>query len=338
MSKSKGKRGIHQPDSRGKGYSLLPYVTMDALMEAVSPRAVVAFLAIVRRFNGYNNGKIALSSRDLAAIIGSHNPSNKRALKELRDGGFIHETRYPKGQRKATEYRLTFLSYGANGEHPAKSEYLDIGKSTVWETDTREAQPVSESHTREKLRASESHTGVTETSQFPDPLPVLESHTHILNHLGGSSPAPTSCPATAPAPSGPSAGMEQAELHRAAMAYLAKAEAGTQTEIAKEAKIPGGVFSKFLRGQRLPEHHWMSLQLELGRRGALTGQPASPVKLVDPRPCVAPDNVTPPKKSALAWLVNPGGVMSLDEILIHGADAFARAGGPCWMTEPRHAA
>lgn len=263
-------RATHKADGRGKEYALLPHVALDALLANCSPRAVAVALAILRRFNGFNNDKIGLSMRDLGRAIGSHNnPANKRALAELETAGFIRIRRYPKGQRKANEYGLAFISTGQRGEHPATHDYLErleTKKSLGWKLDTRTGFRVSETNTRGKHRESEIDTGKTETSGFRDPSPVLETDTHIVSHgrdsfrLAGNTRSNID-----KMTGGTFAAMELCELRELCLQFLNWAPSGAQSQLAHAATIPGGTLSKFLRGRSLPESYRLPLQLAVGR-------------------------------------------------------------------------
>lgn len=275
MGRRRDSKSLHKADPRGGGYTLLPHAVLDRLLVTVGPRAVTAALAIVRRFNGFNNGRIALSTRDLAEAIGSANhKANIAALHELERTGFIAVTaRYPKGQRKANEYRITFISYGPNGEHPATNDYLanletdlETKKSSASKTEPRNGVRASKMEPRRKHRGSEMEAGATETCGFPDPLPAVEMEAHIINHPKGLVGSDPDTPSSAPKSSGPiSSGMDEQELRLFAMAFLSKAEPGSQSRLANDAGIPGGTLSKFLSGRPLPDRHRMPLQLAVGR-------------------------------------------------------------------------
>jgi hypothetical protein len=51
--------------------------------------------------------------------------------------------------------------------------------------------------------------------------------------------------------------------------HLAKASPGTQSRLAQAAGIPGGTLSKFIGGRGLSAHHFVNLQLQLRRCGAI---------------------------------------------------------------------
>lgn len=275
MAKKRNSKSLHKLDNRGGGYTLLPHAVLDELLSTVGPRAVTIALAIVRRFNGFNNGRIGLSMRELAEAIGSANHNaNMAALHELERAGFIVvASRFPKGQRRANEYRLTFGTYGPNGEHPATNEYLETEKFSVAATATRKPFRVATTATRRKHRVAATATGATETCGFPDPLPVEAIATHIVNHAEGLSRSDGNDRLNASESSGAiSSGMTSDELRRFAMSFLAKAEPGTQSRLAHEAGVPGGTLSKFLGGKSLPDGYLMPLQLALGRRDAFSSQ------------------------------------------------------------------
>lgn len=267
------KKGLHKPDGRGGQYALAPHHTMDALLGSVSHRAVSAWLAIIRRFNGFNNGKIGLSMRDLAETIGSHdNPANADAIAELEGAGFIRVRRFPKGARRANEYELTHITTGQKGEIAATHDYLErleTKKSSVSKFHTRNPLRVSRFHTRGKRRVSGFHTGTTETCGFETPPPVSSFHTHIVSHISPQSdPGPDTSSngqKSSGAISSLSAAMGHDELRAFALAYLDWASAGAQSRLAHDVGVPGGTLSKFLNGRSLPDQYRMPLQLAVAR-------------------------------------------------------------------------
>jgi hypothetical protein len=85
-------------------------------------------LEILAKLNGFNNGKIAISYKQLARRLGRKNEAPfGRAIAELITHGFIEvmaEARWR--DRRAREYRLTFVNTtDAAGRHvTATNEYL----------------------------------------------------------------------------------------------------------------------------------------------------------------------------------------------------------------------
>ena len=81
---------------------------------SLSPRAVVAYLELARRYNGSNNGWLHLSVRELAHAWNWSSASAGRAIEELVNKGFVEITcasgfNLKNRKRQAAEYRLTVL-------------------------------------------------------------------------------------------------------------------------------------------------------------------------------------------------------------------------------------
>lgn len=77
---------------------------------SLSPAVRVLFIELMRRYNGQNNGRIALSVRDAVKACRITKDTAGRAFHALEDRGFI-ERAVPGGfsrkVRHATEWRLT---------------------------------------------------------------------------------------------------------------------------------------------------------------------------------------------------------------------------------------
>jgi DNA-binding transcriptional regulator YhcF (GntR family) len=81
---------------------------------SLSARAVVAYLELTRRYNGYNNGSLHLSALELARAWGWSKSTAARAIEQLVEKGFVEITRasgfnVKDRKRQAAEYRLTVL-------------------------------------------------------------------------------------------------------------------------------------------------------------------------------------------------------------------------------------
>ncbi len=67
------------------------------------------------RFNGHNNGRVSLSLREAAALLGMSQTTAQRALIELEEKGFIkRRTRGSWYGRKAAEFILTDQAYNGH--------------------------------------------------------------------------------------------------------------------------------------------------------------------------------------------------------------------------------
>lgn len=76
---------------------------------------------LIYRYNGWNNGKIAASKRDLQVEVKAGGDQILKSLKFLADLGFIAKAKeFEKSphRRRATEYRLTWLKNDLTGGPP----------------------------------------------------------------------------------------------------------------------------------------------------------------------------------------------------------------------------
>lgn len=89
----------------------------------LSAHAQCAWIHVVRVYSGSNNGRLAVSVRDLADKLHLSKDTAARALQELVTYGFVEIAKASSFSRKrlATEYRLTHLPCDATGELPSKT-------------------------------------------------------------------------------------------------------------------------------------------------------------------------------------------------------------------------
>ena len=91
---------------------------------SLTPAARVVYVVLASRYNGHNNGSLALSARDAARLCNINKDTACRAFRELVDKGFI-ECVTPGGfsrkVRHATEWRLTIHGCDKTGELPSKA-------------------------------------------------------------------------------------------------------------------------------------------------------------------------------------------------------------------------
>lgn len=259
----------------GGGYRKLP-LAISERQKCVSMRAWCLLTALLARFNGFNNGEIAASARDLADAIGSHRyKANRAALAELIEAGFIAPERmYPRGSRMATEYRLTWIESGkGTNRRPATNDWKALGSGNTRkhlgvETSTRTGKHVDAPSTDRKRSVDAPSTGDVET-----PLSSVDApSTLLISHSPGSGVVPFPVPFAPENRRGPirapiegSCAMDLAELRTFTRGYLAQAGVGAQSKLAAEASVPGGSLSKFLAGRGLAEQHRLKLQLAVGR-------------------------------------------------------------------------
>ncbi|HEY8596440.1 MAG TPA: helix-turn-helix domain-containing protein [Devosiaceae bacterium] len=123
------------------------FVALDAwLMEtaawqSLSPTERVIYVELKRRYNGSNNGYIALSVRDAASAVNVSKTTAGRALKVLEERGFIAITTqsgFNRKDRAATEYRLTELLCDRSGwASEATKEFVRWQPSEATKTRTQ---------------------------------------------------------------------------------------------------------------------------------------------------------------------------------------------------------
>ncbi len=122
MSRAKVKADC-RADNRGGQWVGIPKCLVDsAAYRALSAEARAILLEIASRMNGYNNGKIGISQRELVSSLGCHNRKVIAGIAQLVEHGFLVVNVEGKWkERQAREYRLTFVSTkGA----PATNDYL----------------------------------------------------------------------------------------------------------------------------------------------------------------------------------------------------------------------
>lgn len=99
------------------------YLLNSSAWNSLNVHAKVAYIELKRRYDGFNNGSIGLSCRELAATLNSSKDTAIRALDALAERGFIRKVR-PSGfnikNRRATEWRLTEYRCDVSGELPEK--------------------------------------------------------------------------------------------------------------------------------------------------------------------------------------------------------------------------
>jgi Helix-turn-helix domain len=114
---------------QGRRAKLPPFVPLFKYMLdcpawlSLSPAARAAYVQLARRYDGCNNGMLALSVRTLAEELGCSKNTAGRLLTELEDAGFIETVmlgRFARQNRKASEYRLTIERCDVTGALPSK--------------------------------------------------------------------------------------------------------------------------------------------------------------------------------------------------------------------------
>lgn len=89
----------------------LEHYLLDTLAyRTLTPNARAVYVELKRRFNGRNNGTLALSARDAGDAIGATHHTGARALLELQEHGFIEITEESDFKRKVHVARAYLLT------------------------------------------------------------------------------------------------------------------------------------------------------------------------------------------------------------------------------------
>jgi DNA-binding transcriptional MocR family regulator len=113
------KRGV------GRHVQLPEWLQASEAWGSLKPGPVALYVALKRRFNGYNNGEIFLSHRDAAKALNVGRDTVAGYFRELIEKGFIVQTRGhclgPSGIGLAARYALSETPIGST---PATKEFM----------------------------------------------------------------------------------------------------------------------------------------------------------------------------------------------------------------------
>lgn len=287
----KNKNAPHKIDKRGETYFMVPHAVYDSVAYAtISVRAKTLLYGFLRRLNGYNNGKLTYSAREMASDLnGTHHAYVQEAVEELIAGGFVVMTKsHPKISRMANEWRLTFAAYGLHENPiPATNEYKDAspksikavrrhheekrkrfrkGKHSGVETGSTENPDAVETGSTVGKHSVETGSTVSDGNKPKTPSASVETgSTHISYHDRGKSPLPSSILRGDDHLPDSTLYMTATDLRSFTKAYLQWAGTGAQTQLSKLAKIPGGTMSKFLKGRGMNPDNLAALHMAVHR-------------------------------------------------------------------------
>ena len=119
------------------GFFTMPHHIWDSdAMRDCDPSSRVIFMEILRRFNGYNNGKISLSVREAADKANVSIGTANKKIRKLVEVGLIKITRdsgFNMKGRTAREFEITF--HKVNNQ-PAKNTFKTYRKKHSITTST----------------------------------------------------------------------------------------------------------------------------------------------------------------------------------------------------------
>lgn len=140
-------------DKRGRSKKGPPFVqvlhwVMDSAPWLALPAVEkAAYVQLSRRFNGSNNGRLALSARVLADELHIGKATAARALNALVESGLVQCVKdcgfNMKSERLSREYRLVCYRCDVTGQLPINSFHgLTTGTARSHHRDTREDNPI----------------------------------------------------------------------------------------------------------------------------------------------------------------------------------------------------
>ena len=246
-------------------------------------RARVVLQVMLFHHDGWNNGKLAISVKQIGKALGNQNhAANGQALAELIELGFLECTSgADHGQAKARTYRLTFVSTGEGKRlHLATNEYQSWRPATrtkrgfgqVQSSDpmkfgganstTQNMKSVAETAAHMKFHDANTATLKPGIADFSTDSSVAIIAPHLINQ---SPPVQSVSPVSGISPSqrGDSIAAPLDELR--AWTRDAIAKIGGANLLAKDAGIPEATLSRFKNGKGLPEHYHAPLQEACGR-------------------------------------------------------------------------
>ena len=108
----------------GRFVGLPMYLLRTIAWQSLNPVARCALIEVLQRYDGRNNGRLAMSGRMLAQAIGVSRATGTRALTELCKRGFLEvvtPSAFSLKTRRATEYRVTLHRCDVSGNLPSKA-------------------------------------------------------------------------------------------------------------------------------------------------------------------------------------------------------------------------
>lgn len=212
-----------------KGVVVLPKAVLRSpAFRSLSGTAVKVLIVIQARWNGYNNGEIPFSTRELHVACGTRdNTSQANAVHQLVECGLLRITKdanfATKGQ--AREFALTYIATGdAQQPVPASREYLEWlptprerTESIARKTSAKSKQLVRKTNARSETSALETSSVAQTAAAGPSKGTARETNALLYNH---HSPPSTS------------SGHDPEWLQSAAKHMLRDARRGAKTKLA----------------------------------------------------------------------------------------------------------
>ena len=176
-----------------------------AAWAALTATEKIAYVEFCRIYNGGNNGRIVLSTRDVEKRLSCSKGTACRVLARLEEVGLTRKVKsgvytYREQTRRAAEWRLTDFQCNVTGSGPTR-------EWKRWKPDdrsTREAVPPHQEsstvppgkHGYATVKPKPQQNGGGDRSTEPDDRSTREPHIELPDGMAGKQPAPASQPET----------------------------------------------------------------------------------------------------------------------------------------------
>lgn len=258
MAKKKWKAD-HRADTRGDVLIGLPkcvytseaYRSLDLYGRAV-------LMEILSRFNGYNNGQIGCSYREIADGLGNKNFTRiARAVADCMERGLLdiaHEAVWK--ERHSRQYRLTWIMSGKPPfTNKATNEYLGWSEKKAADHVSADGANSADHVSASRNMSVEALSAVKQAKAQKSVKSVSANLLTTSQRLYNSHPkAGNSGSETPEIPCDPKT-TDLADLWQWTVDHLKRSEPGEQSRLAKAVPIPAATLSKFIHGGGLPERY-----------------------------------------------------------------------------------
>ncbi|WP_157668139.1 hypothetical protein [Croceicoccus marinus] len=215
-------------------------------------------MEILSRFNGYNNGEIGCSYREIAEGLGNRNFNRiARAVADCMERGLLdigQEAVWK--ERHSRQYRLTWIM---SGKPPftakATNDYLDWAQKKAADHVSADGNETADHVSAGPNMSAEALSAVKQAKAQKSVKSVSGNLLTTSQRLYNSHPkaGKTGCE-TPEIVHDPKSG-DKADLWKWTVDHLKRSEPGEQSRLAKAVPIPAATLSKFINGGGLPDKY-----------------------------------------------------------------------------------
>ena len=249
----------HRADTRGEGLIGLPKcVKHSEAYRSLDLYARAVLIEILDRFNGYNNGQIGCSYREIAEGLGNKNFTRiARAVADCMERGLLdiaHEAVWK--ERHSRQYRLTWIM---SGKPPftakATNEYLGWSEKKAADHVSADGNNSADHASAGGNMSAEALSAVKQAKSQKSVKSVSANLLTTSQRLYNSHPKAGKTGSETPELEHDPKTGDLAELWQWTVDHLKRSESGEQSRLAKAVPIPAATLSKFINGGGLPDKY-----------------------------------------------------------------------------------